>query len=380
MSPRGRTWCAGVVRALTLLVLVGCGGPEVYSYCHCTDASLVDAFELCNPKTQTGCQQGQKCTWIHDQANPPIGHIGCVPDGSLLPGAACEPPVAGPSGYDRCAAGTLCLDGTCATICEAELASSTCAGSDVCSTRDDLLTVGGTAVAGLCVPRCDALTQRVGDVEACGSPDPTAPTRGCYGYEQTVCLDVAGGALTQTDRTPPVTDASSNPLVHGCAPGFMPMFVEQTGSTKVMCGGLCAALDIDGAHAANARGDAAALGKLPADPVPVAGHATCDVGIKGSEATSQCRYLWPFLEPPRVPVTIDLDRVGVCLAYDRFRYDANGDGSVDTAYPDCTTLPPRSAATPGAFDDAYDWGCQKRVEGQRATAYQTIIGFPDARP
>lgn len=40
-------------------------------------------------------------------------------------------------------------------------------------------------------------------------------------------------------------------------------------------------------------------------------------------------------------------------------YDSNSDGTVDTTYAACETLPPPSDATPLAFDDAGDWGCQK---------------------
>src|SRR5690349_13558887 len=35
----------------------------------------------CNVLMQTGCANGEKCTWIVDQTMPqPLGHIGCAPD------------------------------------------------------------------------------------------------------------------------------------------------------------------------------------------------------------------------------------------------------------------------------------------------------------
>src|ERR1041384_8183405 len=63
----------------------------------------------CNPLTQTGCNAGEKCTWINDQDNPPIGHVGCAPDGTIALDGACTDPPAGPMGYDTCVKGTVCL-------------------------------------------------------------------------------------------------------------------------------------------------------------------------------------------------------------------------------------------------------------------------------
>jgi hypothetical protein len=39
-------------------------------------------------------------------------------------------------------------------------------------------------------------------------------------------------------------------------------------------------------------------------------------------------------------------------------YDSNNDMTPDMQYPNCATLPVRSAATTGDSDDAADWGCQ----------------------
>ena len=164
---------------------------------------------------------------------------------------------------------------------------------------------------------------------------------------------MATHSQTAVDRAVPAVDA-----VNGCAPGFMPLLVEHVGSAQVICTGLCAALEIDRtpAHAGNGKGDATALGKLPFEAMALPGHATCDVGIKAATADSQCRFLWPLLDV--TATTLDLDRVGVCMSLAAF----------DS--PDCATLPPRSAATPGTSDDAYDWGCQKRVPGMSADAVQ----------
>src|SRR5688572_25664461 len=72
----------------------------------------------CNPLTQNGCTSGEKCTWINDQDNPPIGHIGCAPNGAIAIGGTCTDPPAGPLGYDDCVRGSVCLSGECKQICD----------------------------------------------------------------------------------------------------------------------------------------------------------------------------------------------------------------------------------------------------------------------
>ncbi len=136
-----------------------------------------------------------------------------------------------------------------------------------------------------------------------------------------------------------------------------------------MCTGLCAALEVDStpAHVGNSKGNAAALAKLPLSAAPVAGDGTCAIGKKGSHASSTCRFIWPYLADTftgELPVAFEngplLDTLGVCMAISFFQYDSNADGFPDAPHPDCTTLPPRSSATPDDDDDAADWSCQKR--------------------
>src|SRR5665647_3989718 len=147
-----------------------------------------------------------------------------------------------------------------------------------------------------------------------------------------------------------------------------------TGSTQVLCTGFCAALEIDNtpAHAANSKGDATAPAKLPLKDKPYTGDGTCDIGKKGSVASSTCKFMWPYLIDsgsgtidPKFLATGLVDKLGVCIANANFMYDSNTDGTPDTTYPACDTLPPKSAATTGNFDDAADWGCQKMSNSAR---------------
>lgn len=196
---------------------------------------------------------------------------------------------------------------------------------------------------------------------ACGSPDPSVPTRGCVGYDLYKCMD--SGPLTATDRELPLTLN-----FNGCAPGFIPFFYEATGTTVVRCTGFCAVLEIDNtpAHSMNHKGDPTALGKLPTQPQPRIGDAMCDVGKKGSHASSTCKFIWPYvadrltgLLPAWFAASRHLDTLGVCQATDFFRYDPTGQNNATTSIPDCATLPPYNPSAP-TVENASNWSCQKR--------------------
>ncbi len=212
---------------------------------------------------------------------------------------------------------------------------------------------------------CDPLTQCGGGPSpaACGSSDPANPTKGCYGYAEYTCADVPPIALDLTDRKAALTDPmTGDPFLNGCAPGFVPLFFESTTSMKVVCSGMCAALDTDNTTPQNAKGDPAASGKLPREAGLAAGNATCEIGKKGSDASSVCSFLWPFLVDPTtstLPATFEpfAGKIGVCMAVAHYQYDSNGDMTPDKTVPSCATLPPPSAATTGVDDDAADWGC-----------------------
>jgi len=333
----------------------------------------------CNALTQLGCSIGEKCTWISDQDNPPIGHVGCAPDpaaSGIAIGSPCTDPPAGPMGYDNCVRGSVCLAGICKQICDLQNGAPTCDQNHACTRYADFFEVGGTAVAGVCDPGCDPLTQSLlagASPLACGSVDPSMPTRGCYGYDNYSCSPAGMSVYTLTDRMPPRTNASGNPYLNGCAPGFIPFFFAATGSTITLCTGYCAALEIDNtpAHVGNSKGNASALAKLPTAPAPIAGDGTCDIGKKGSHASSMCKFIWPYVTdattgmlPPQFANGPLLDTLGVCQALAFFQYDSNGDLTPDTPFPDCSTLPPRVPGDLGQFNDAADWGCQKYSNSQ----------------
>ncbi|HEY4179422.1 MAG TPA: hypothetical protein VGM90_21405 [Kofleriaceae bacterium] len=336
-----------------------------------------------------------RCTWARlpttDPARPEVGEYVCAPDGHLQVGEACtEASAAGPN-YDDCVEDAVCVDGVCKQACDLSEYGLRCDASNACTIESDVFVFNGFALRGVCEPACDPLTQSVAlgpRPTACGSPTPDAPTLGCYGNgrndSEFSCAPVPDGVgLERTDRATPLADASGNAYLNGCSPGFAPFFYEETGATRALCAGFCAALETDNtpAHANNGKGDPNALAKLPTQAMPTVGDGTCDIGKKGSEASSQCRFVWTYLlqSDGTLPYAFEhsplRDTLGVCIAIDHFTYDANGDMTPDTPYPDCATLPPHSNATPGEFDDASDWGCQKYTNTPHALARRNALGI-----
>ncbi|MGE0550170.1 MAG: hypothetical protein AB7O24_08790 [Kofleriaceae bacterium] len=320
----------------------------------------------CNALTHAGCEADEKCTWLNDQDNPPIGHLGCAPTGTVQVGCACTEGPAGPNGYDDCERGAYCQGGICRRVCDIQGGSPTCESGFSCVGYADQFEVGGTRVAGICDPSCDPLTQCMGgpSPNACGSPNGAQPTKGCYGYDEFSCAPTGMTTWPLTDRAMPRTNSSGQAFLNGCAPGFMPLFYEMTGSMTTLCSGLCSALDTDNTPslAGNSKGDPLVYGKLPGDAKPTKGHATCGAGIKGSEASSTCRFIWQYVQDDAGMLLPSFeaqyaDKLGVCMAIAHFKYDSDGDMAPETPYPDCSALPPPDAGTNGSFDDANDWAC-----------------------
>lgn len=115
--------------------------------------------ELCNIRTQTGCDPGQKCLWAIDATMPmPAGHIECAPDGTVPVGGTCtygpfvppDPQSCVSGSYDDCIKGSQCWNGVCEQICDPQGGLPTCNAGMTCVTHDGLLEYNGTFVAGVC--------------------------------------------------------------------------------------------------------------------------------------------------------------------------------------------------------------------------------------
>jgi len=371
--------------ALFVGLIAACGGGKKNPPVLVDAGDDVDAPDtlICNPVAQTGCQANEKCSWIIDQVTPAeVGHIGCAPlNGSeVAVGGTCAEGPPGPQGFDNCVKGAVCVAAECKTICDPAQAgvASGCDAQHSCSRYSGLFDMGGTLVAGACDPQCDPLNQNLlagaGNTAACGSTNPSMPNKGCYtfDFEAFSCAPVGMTTLVKTDRTEPVLSPAGNPFVNGCAPGYVPFFFEMTGSMKVLCTGTCAsgAISSLAAEAVNAQGLPNGSAKLVTAATPAPGDGRCVAAKKGSAAggIQNCVMLWSFLTDAMGnpgPSQYN-ESVGVCFSFTQFQYDSNNDMTPDKAFPNCNSLPKRTAATTGIDDDSADFGCQLIAESMFA--------------
>lgn len=365
--------------------LAACGGGSSK-----TTVSLVDSAGgdgsgssgVCNPLAQTGCNAGEKCNWIYDQLMPTVvGHIGCEAAGTVAIGGACGARAVGP---DTCVKGAECVSGECKQICDHQGGDPKCDADHACVRYQNLFTDGTNTVAGVCDPGCDPLTQdlKVGTMKtACGSPDPTMPVKGCYGYGEYSCSGTAptvpiAMAVTLTDRVAPAGD-----YLNACAPGFMPLLISETGSMTGLCNGLCAAQEVydstpgvAGGEVGNETGDPAASAKNPTGAMSAPGNAVCAQGKRGSatDGPETCRFLWPYVDVDDAgmfTMTEWSDKLGVCFARSKYKYDSNGNGMLDAndmTQPACNTLKKHVAGDMVDNDDNADFGCATAANSQFA--------------
>jgi hypothetical protein len=290
--------------------LAACGGGGNNNDVIIVDASLIDSSNpgVCNPLMNTGCNAGEKCTWIRDQVDPqPVGHIGCAMDGTIaLDGTNCA--AAGGLGADLCVAKTICIGAGVSSACEqvcdpqAAAASDGCTvGQTACSRYSGIFVVSGAIAFGACDPVCDPLTQQQQGTtpkDFCGGD---GTNRGCYGgLDAFTCAGTPTEARTLIDGMNAFgpTANGDDAFVNGCAAGNLPFFFEKLGDMTVTCTGTCAPSANGTVHVGNpaqAKGNPAASGfLLGATPLVGVGNVVCNVGKKGSRTGQECRRTWPF--------------------------------------------------------------------------------------
>ncbi len=287
-----------------------------------TDADAGDAAP-CDPVLQTGCGTGQKCIVVAPSSGDPAVNT-CVTAGSVAAGGACT---TDPS--DNCAAGLVCLNGECRKYCD-ETVSTPCPANFFCDNYPI-----GTGSMSACIPRCDPVTQvRLYDgAAACGSPDPTAPTRGCVGTPN------KGFRCQPTSSTKKHGDELVTPYLNGCAPGYQPLLHKTADpSSPFICVAFCKPGETYSTSTANAGG--------------VAPNTCAARGATGAE----CRYWW-YLEDTSLPKTTDSNTVGFCLDYGNYTYDHDGNSTTaPIPFPSCTTLANTDTNGDSTPDHLY-WAC-----------------------
>jgi hypothetical protein len=340
--------------------------------CFC-DAGWQPEPERCDLFTQAGCAVGEKCTWIrvstgaNDQEQ--LGLLGCAPDGTVPLAGACMYGASGATtGYDNCVQGAICVAepasemaaGTCQAICSLDEVTLPCLTAHACVPRAKFFfnSPMERLLAGVCEPSCDPLTQRrdLDGAAMCGSADPSAPELGCYGFpssDQTptrfTCAP-AGSGGHRTVVAPPV-------FTNSCAPGAVPLFVESTGSTQVVCIAYCAPLTT------NVTMPLANRAGAPPYSCP-------EVGAPGPG--ERCQHLW-FWEDAATPRSAASNAYGFCIDFTRYTWDHDMNGAtppVSWTLPE-TTTPYVDPTNPQPTEDLF-WGA--------APYPATLTGAPRFRP
>jgi len=151
---------------------------------------------------------------------------------------------------------------------------------------------------------------------------------------------------------------------------------------------MCAPVKVDAmTNPLLASGDPLAKGKLPTDPVPVEGHATCLAEAKGSVAgvpgdgslIEDCRFLWGLiLRPGGVIVETQYnDTLGICFDYNAFKVDTDDppDMKLDTTLVSCAELPPTAPPT-DKLGSAKDNGCYPLADTLPRSGAGTLRSIP----
>jgi hypothetical protein len=192
--------------------LLACGGDDDGDIMFADSGPGIDAAPAtCNPVTQRGCAEGDKCSWLVVQEDPNfLGRTACVPDGTVELGGACTEGAPGEdSGYDDCVAGTLCLNAICRDICSIE--PDSCETGFACSSYTNTFSDDAAENTGVCDPTCDPVAQDCED-----------ETQGCYLQlfnGKATCARVAPGAEEFTQGV----QCSNNGMqcyLNGCAIGY----------------------------------------------------------------------------------------------------------------------------------------------------------------
>jgi len=306
-----------------------------------TDAGGVDAPTIsCDPVSQAPCAADQRCAWVTTGPNG-VGHSACLADGTVSAGGACSVLL---SGIDRCRRGTACAYDTCKTLCG--LSPDTCTSGWACGNYVEVpFNPDGTGSTGYCDPTCDPITQARDFDRApnCGSVNTQDPELGCYGVPNYPFTCGPAGPPAKRFGAVPLLAPTGRPFQNGCAAGFLPMFYEGTSSMQFVCAATCEPGPTSAQNPANAQGRVGSAYTCPA---------------KGAPAGHECRYWW-WLEDTdaaNFPTPFS-DTLGFCIDYASYRWDRDGNGTLESAYPSCTSLSNTAHTYDSYWTDDVIWGC-----------------------
>ena len=388
--------------ALLAALLVACGSNNDNKVHIVTDSGSGSGSDgACNALAQTGCNAGEKCTWIYDLVSADgtniLGHVGCAPDGDKAVHDQCTRNAAGAQGWDDCKGGNFCKakrelvgpggTGVCEQVCDNTGADATaaCATDSACVAYHNIFEVSAMNVAGVCDYKCDpfadndalhtgtAAVNRSGTAcqtyESCtGFPGQTLPTSFSCAREYNTdlqnraeCTATSGNSLQAANPLSRVACASAS---NGCSQGYMPLLYEDTsGSMIVTCTAMCRPRTC---YQGNCGGSNE-LSYLTGDPdftttdgrhhrcqptditgdlqPAISGGSAADMGSSPRDGDA-CVFNWQFefnqMSGNFITSPWD-DTVGWCERKYLYKYDKNRDGMItaadDESDPKCDLIP-----------------------------------------
>jgi len=426
--------------ALCAALLVACGSSSDNKVHIVNDSGSGSGSDAtCNPLAQTGCNTGEKCTWIYDLVSADgtniLGHVGCAPDGDKTAHTQCTRQPAGPQGWDDCKAGTFCKakrelvgpggTGVCEQVCDntGSNAAAGCATDSACVAYHNIFEVSSMNVAGVCDYKCDpfadndslhvgsAAVMRSGSAcqsyEQCtGSPGRTLPTSFSCAREYNTdlqnraeCTTSSGNSLQAANPLSRVACASAS---NGCSQGFMPLLYEDTSGSMIVtctamcrpktcyqgnCGGSGAASNLTGDPAfttSDGRHHRCQPTDIAGDVVPAISGGTfpADMYNMNLDADS-CVFNWSFefdMNGNFITSAWD-DTVGWCERKYLYKYDKNRDGMItaadDQPEPKCDLIPVAkgTGSADGSGNCTVDNGCAGAGYFACTTAAEAGVGM-----
>lgn len=312
---------------LSSVIIVACGGSS--------SESAPDAGQTaCDPVSQTGCRDGDKCTWVTVSEDPLQGRTLCRPDGTVELGDPCEEGELDQA--DDCKAGGLCLHGVCTQICSRE--PDSCTQGDRCSlfanVFEDQTDASGLPAVGACRATCDPVMQTCEGEEACYLADWTGAG---------ACAVVSPEAATRVQDQPCLGPEPDRCYQDGCARGFDSFGIVFDEYDHGVCTQFCtpAATGVDpinGPQLDNIRGNPDGVVCGAYDP------------SAGEEADAECRYFNALLQTVFQDGLATPDWLGMCMS-EEFR--------VTLDLGSCTTHDLSAEPTPENVDNGtYVIGCE----------------------
>jgi hypothetical protein len=295
--------------------LLACGGGDDDNGPTFIDGG--DEVGTCNPVTQQGCADGEKCSWIVAQVTPSfLGQTACVRDGNVDVGGACSdscipkgsteigepcsetnapdsaanPPIVG---TDDCAAGGICVNSECKAICQGQ---DSCAAEQACVSYGDLFTEAEDI--GACSATCDPLIQDCGEGFGC-YVDPF-PGKGYATCESEL----------HPERTQDTICTAGDCSLNGCAAGFGPWLSnadDETVCTRISGHKNTYLIDPEGVGYPNDDTLPLAEGSDPDGAPDAASCSQPNTGVSGLQSYSLQAFYTNTTETPA--------EWGICAAY-----------------------------------------------------------------